>query len=385
MKRNVLHLTTHLNIGGITSYIKLITREMQKMPYQFFVASSGGSQEKMLDAQGVRAFRLNIRTKSELSPKLYFAIKPLIRFIKENRIDLIHAHTRIAQVLSWWVQRFTEIPYVSTCHGFYKTRIGRKILPAWGDHVIAISKPVEDSLTHDFHVPPERVSTIFNAIDIDDLVRRCKEKNPAEIRKKLQIREGGQVVGIVARVVQDKGHEYFLRAAKRLISSTHPTIKILVVGEGPYLKSLKHLADELGLDGSVLFMGNLNDVTQALAIIDVFVLPAIWREGFGLSIIEAMALRIPVVVTNIWSLNELVQNRINGLLVEPKSVEGLENAIRELLSDQELYEMVSLRGSETVRREFSIPKMAEGIHELYSRILNKPTFKAGVTPERIVT
>ncbi len=355
------------------------------MPYQFFVASSGGTQERALEAHDVRTFRLNIRTKSELSPKVYWAIKPLIHLIKQNRIDLIHAHTRITQVLAWWVQRLAGIPYVSTCHGFYKTRVGRRILPAWGDHVIAISKPVENSLMHDFHVPPDRVSTIFNAIDIDDLSRRYKEKNPLKMRQKLNIREDSPVIGIVARIVQDKGHEYFLQAAKRLILSTHPNIKILVVGEGPYLKPLKHLAGELGLNDSVLFMGNLEDVTEALAIIDVFVLPAIWREGFGLSIIEAMAVRIPVVVTNIWSLNELVQNRINGLLVEPKNVEDLENAIRELLCNQELYEVVSRRGAETVSHEFSIPKMAEGIHALYSRILSEAAAKADVTAENIST
>lgn len=371
MKRNILHLTTHLNIGGITSYIRLITREMQKWPYQFFIASSGGTQEEAIEAQGVQAFRLNIRTKSELSPKVYFAIQPLIKLVRENHINLIHAHTRVTQVLSWWVQRLTGLPYVSTCHGFYKTRMGRRFLPAWGNHVIAISKPVEDSLTHDFHVPPERVSTIFNAIDINDLVRRYKEKKPEEIRNKLGIPRESPVVGIVARVVQDKGHEYFLRAAKKLIAGTHPDVKILVVGEGPYLKSLKRLSAELGITGSVLFMGNLNDVTEALSIIDVFVLPAIWREGFGLSIIEAMALKIPVVVTNIWSLNELVQNRVNGLLVEPKNVEDLEHAICELLSNQALYETVSLKGSETVRREFSISKMAEGVDALYENVLNK--------------
>ncbi len=368
MKR-VLHLTTHLNIGGITSYIKLITKEMQKLGYEFFVGSSGGTQEEILEEQGVRCLNLNIRTKSELSPKLYLAIPKLLDFIRREKIDLIHAHTRVTQVLSWWIRLLSGNPYVSTCHGFYKRRIGRRLFPAWGNHVIAISKPVEGSLIHDFHVKLNRVSTIFNAIDIDDLKSRFQKKNPEAIRKELNLSKTSKVIGIVARVVADKGHEYFLRAAEKLIHDSHPDVKILIVGEGPYLKHTKQLVHELHLSDYVLFLGNINDITYALAVIDIFVLPAIWREGFGLSIIEAMALTKPVIVTNIWALNELVHNRVNGLLVEPKDIEGLAKAIRELLADKELYERVAHNGAEMVKREFSISQMAQRVDKLYQQIL----------------
>ena len=368
MKR-VLHLTTHLNIGGITSYIKLLTKEMQKLDYQFFVGSSGGAQEQILEEQGIRCLKLDIRTKSELSPKLYLAIPKLLNFLRRERIDLIHAHTRVTQVLSWWIQAFSGIPYVSTCHGSYKRRIGRRLFPAWGNHVIAISKPVEGSLIHDFHVKLGRVSTIFNAIDINDLKARYNQKNPDVIRKELNISKTNKVIGIVARVVADKGHEYFLRAAEKLVHDSHPDVKIVIVGEGPYLKNIKKLVQRLELSDSVRFLGNINDITYALAVIDIFVLPAVWREGFGLSIIEAMAVSKPVIVTNIWALNELVQNRVNGLMVEPKDIDGLADAIQELLKDEELYKKVASNGSEMVKREFSISQMAERVDDLYEQIL----------------
>ncbi|OGW86281.1 MAG: hypothetical protein A3C35_03685 [Omnitrophica bacterium RIFCSPHIGHO2_02_FULL_46_11] len=369
MKR-ILHLTTHLNIGGITSYIKLLTKEMLKMPYQFFVGSSGGSQQEFLEAQGVHCLIFNIRTKNELSPKVYLAIPNLLNFIRQEKIDLIHAHTRVTQVLAWWLQRFSGIPYVTTCHGFYKRRIGRRLLPAWGDHAIAISKPVEESLLKDFRVKPGKVSTIFNAIDILDIRKRYAQKNPKEIRKDLHLPDKSRVIGIVARVVQDKGHEYFLKAAAKLILDSFPDVKIIIVGEGPYLESIKKLVQRLKLQNSVHFLGNVNDITYPLSVIDIFVLPAVWREGFGLSIIEAMAVSKPVIVTNIWALNELVQNRINGLLVEPKDVNGLANAMRELLVDKELYEKVSRNGSEMVEREFSISQMASRVDDLYQRVLS---------------
>ena len=127
--------------------------------------------------------------------------------------------------------------------------------------------------------------------------------------------------------------------------------------------------EKLKLDKSVRFLGNINDITYALAVIDVFVLPAIWREGFGLSIIEAMAVSKPVIVTNIWALNELVQNRVNGLLVEPKNVDELSEAMRLLLSDPDLYKKVSINGSEMVKKEFSISQMAERMNRLYGHTI----------------
>ena len=368
-KVRILHLTTHLNIGGITSYIKLLTKEMSKMPYELFVGSSGGSQEQALKDQGVHCLTLNIKTKSELSPKLYFSIPRLLRFLREEKIDLIHSHTRVTQVLSWFLQRFSGIPYVTTCHGFYKPRLGRKLLTAWGDHVIAISKPVEESLLQVFRVKPGRVSTIFNAIDTNDLIERYQQKDPDQIRKELNLNPSHRVLGIVARVVQDKGHEYFLRAAGKLIQNSHPDIKILIVGDGPYLRSTKDLVNRLRMSESVRFLGNVNDITYPLSVIDIFVLPAVWREGFGLSIIEAMAVQKPVIVTNIWALNELVHNRVNGLLVEPKNVDELAGAMHELLEDRKLYERVSRNGAEMVKREFSIPQMAARVDKLYQQVL----------------
>jgi len=368
----ILHLTTHLNIGGIASYIKLLTKEMQKMPYQFYVVSSGGTQEAYLRQNGVKCTSMRIKTKNELSPKLYFAIPKIIRLIRDEKIDLIHAHTRVTQVLAWWLQRLTGIRYISTCHGFYKTRIGRRLMPAWGNHVIAISKPVEGSLIIDFKVPKSKITTIFNAIDIEDLVERYKSKNAAQIRSELQLTQENKVIGIVARVVQDKGHEYFLKAAEKLIAKDFPKLKILIVGDGPYMDSTKQLVKRLKLEHSVRFLGNINDITYALSVIDVFILPAIWREGFGLSIIEAMAVSKPVIVTNIWALNELVQNRVNGLLVEPKSVEELAGAIDQLLSDPGLYEKISKNGAEMVKKEFSINLMAKRVDTLYRSMIEFP-------------
>ena len=371
-KIKVLHLTTHLNIGGITSYIFLLGRGIDHDRYELNVLSSGGEMTSRFRENGIKTFEIPFRTKSELSPKLYRAIPKVIRLIREEKIDLLHAHTRVTQVMAWWIQKLTGVPYVSTCHGFYKRRLGRLLLPAWGECVIAISEPVADWLSRGFHVPEDRISTILNAIDIQDLEARTAKKNPDSIRAEWKLRTNAPVIGIVSRIVEDKGHEYLLRAVAAL-KDRYPHIKLLVVGEGPFQNKLKQLSQSLDVGQNATFIGTMEDVTKALAVIDIFVLPAVWREGFGLSIVEAMALRKPVIVTNIWALNALVHDHINGLLIPPKDVESLARAIVELIENQELREKIGLCAYETVKREFSIDRIVHEIGRLYEFVVDRKT------------
>lgn len=374
-KIRVLHLTTHINIGGITTYIYLLGRGLNKSQYELSVFSSGGVMQKQLEDVGIRVFSSPFRTKSELSPKLYLAVPELLRIVREEKIDLLHAHTRVTQVMAWWIQRITGIPYVSTCHGFYKRRLGRMLLPAWGNKVVAISPPVADSLIADFHVPSGNVATILNAIDLENLEHLVKQKNPSSIISEYKLQSTAPVLGIVARVVRDKGHEYLLKACRELLSR-YPDLKLLVVGEGPYLSELKKISTQLRLNQNVIFIGSLGDVTKALAVIDIFILPAVWREGFGLSIVEAMALKKPVIATNIWALNSLVHNRVNGLLIQPKSIQELEKAITELIENKGLRVEIGKNAYQTVKDQFSIDRMVKEFDRLYQDVIGSNAKKA---------
>ena len=138
-------------------------------------------------------------------------------------------------------------------------------------------------------------------------------------------------------------------------------------------ETLKQAVEELGEDYELRIVHNMphNEYLRVLKSADVFVLNTGY-EGFAHAIIEAMAVSKPVIVTNIWSLNELVQDRVNGLLVEPKDVDDLADAIEELLVDKALYDRVSKNGAEMVRREFSIAYMAERVDTLYQQVLARP-------------
>ena len=136
---NILQLSTHLDIGGIGSYVVRTAGCLARKGHKVVVVSSGGSMAGELSGQGITHIKLNIRTKSELSPKLLFVLPRLLSIIRENNIQVIHAHTRVTQVLGCIASRLSGIPYVATCHGFFKLRASRRVFKCWGDKTIAIS------------------------------------------------------------------------------------------------------------------------------------------------------------------------------------------------------------------------------------------------------
>ena len=360
----VLHLTTHLNMGGITVYLLRLVRPLKDLGIEMSVISSGGELTSTFNKHGAETYEFPIRTKNELHPKVYAAVPRVARLVRENKISLIHAHTRITQVLAYWAGKLAGVPVATTCHGFYKRRLGRRILPAWGDRAIAISPPVEDSLIDDFKINADKIRLIYNAVDVVDLDTACRNHDPGKAKESFGFGASDPVIGVVARLVQDKGHEFLIHAVPLLLKE-FPALRLLIVGEGKYRSLLEKMAAKAGIGPAVLFTGNLIDISRPLAAMDVFILPATWREGFGLSIVEAMACRKPVIATNIWSLNTLIRNRVNGVMVEPKEVEGLAAAIGELLRDPVLRGKIGTEAQKMVAERFSIQRMAQEMAELY--------------------
>jgi glycosyltransferase involved in cell wall biosynthesis len=360
----VLHLTTHLNIGGITSYILQLGSAMARRGHTIAVLSGGGEMEPKFEEKGFRVFRLPIRTKSILHPKLIFSLPKIVRIVREEHYDLIHAHTRVSQMLASWVSKFTKVPFISTAHGFYKRRLGRRFFPSWGKRVIAISPLVAEELEKTHKVPHTDIRIVFNAIDIPEYRRRLLEKNPSEIRKTLGLGEKTFVVGSVSRLVRDKGHEVLIEAFAQL-RKRHPDVFLLILGDGREKNRLEAKIRHRKLVEHTCLLSSTPDISGYLSVMDVFAHPATFREGFGLAMLEAMVAKIPVVATNIWAINTIIRNGVNGYLVEPKNPAALENALREVLLHPEQAGSVAENAYQLALQAYSIDRMANETETVY--------------------
>lgn len=368
-KLNILHLTTHLNVGGISSYIGILAGALSKKGHHNAVVSSGGNAVPLLTRCQASCYCMNIRTKSVLHPKLFWNLPELVCLIRDEKIDLIHAHTRVAQMLSFLASRLTGVPYMSTAHGFYSPRLGRKLFSLWGERVVAVSELVAQELRIRHGVKAEKISTIHNALDFDSFRSRLSRQNRFKMRTQYGIPEKAVVIGCVSRLVKDKGHSYLAEAVE-IVKKSVPDAFLLLVGEGRERKALERQMADL-LPGSSKLIPGVLDATTVLCMMDVFVHPATHREGFGLSIAEAMAAEIPVIATDIPAINTLLADGENALIAAPKDAAALAQAIVSVIQNPSLGARLKKKARQTVEEICDPGRMAEKMEELYIEVLDR--------------
>ncbi len=362
---NVLFLTTHLNTGGITQYLLTLTKGFVSRGVNVHVVSGGGNREDIFTSMGAKILNLDIRTKSELSPKIYKALKPLKQYIKENHIDVIHAQTRITQVMGVLLHKMTGCLYVSTCHGFFKPRLFRRIIPCWGQRVIAISEAVEKHLIEDFGVDCNRVCLVKSGIDLKDFEITPIESKAA-LRVKFNLNEDC-VIGMIARLSDVKGQDVLVEAMSKIIQKI-PDVKLLLIGEGKLEGVLRRMVTDLNLENHVQFHPIVNQTPEMLSILDVCVNPS-RQEGLGLSVMEAQAAGLPVVASNVGGIPSLIEHGKTGVLVEPENPEALADAIIELLQNRAKSEHIGRSAGAKAKEQYSSDKMVEktlAVYEKYS-------------------
>ena len=361
----VLQVSTHVNIGGIGNYILSLSKALESAGASVVVASSGGNLEREFEGCGIRHRRIDMLTKSELSPKVLKSIFALLSIIKEEKVDIIHAHTRVSQVAAFFASRITGVKYVTTCHGFFKKRM-RKIFDTWGAKVIAISGAVRDHLEWDLGVKPGRIELIYSGVDTANFSKEYSPKEMADIKRSIGL-EGGPVIGNIGRLSPVKGQRFLIEAMRQVISKA-PDAQALIIGDGPEEARLRDLANGQGLGGSIHFVKSDINTADYLSIMDVFVFPSV-KEGLGIALLEALAAGRACVASDIGGIGDIIENNVNGVLAAVGDSRAISEAIILLLDNMELSKKMGERGREVVRKKFALDLMAGNVMKLYEKVL----------------
>lgn len=202
--------------------------------------------------------------------------------------------------------------------------------------------------------PDNKISVVYNGLEV-------KQMSQHERKSKTE----GLIIGCVARMDREKGVLFLLEAFAVLVSKYH-NIKLTLVGNGDVSEELSMRIDELGLQEQVKLTGYYNgDINELLLSFDIYAFPSLW-EGFPYSILEAMRAGCSIVATNVGGIPEAVRNREEALLVPPSSVEALESAIEELISDDDLRNMLGKNARNRFSDMFTIEKMNQRLQEVLS-------------------
>ena len=314
--------------------------------------------------------RLFIRRDYDLA--LLWKLRALLR---NQKPDLVHTHLIHADLFGYFAARAAGIRHVvSSRHNDDQFRYRprwRKLhrrLWRWTSGGIAISESIRRFAIEVEGAPAEKITVVHYGIDFawpsDDAIASARQT----LRAELGLDSDALLLGMVCRLVEQKGIPYALEAMRR-IRVQFPQAHLVIAGDGEKADELRRLASALGMADRVHWLGWRSDAADLMAAFDLLLAPSLW-EGFGLVLLEAMARRVPVIASHVGAIPEVIVHGESGILIEPRDVAALAQAMARLLDDRALRKYMGLLGAARLEERFSIERMVEGTIAVYQRILD---------------
>ncbi len=358
----ILQILPELNTGGVERGTVDLGRELLHRNHQALVVSNGGSLVAELESAGVRHIRLPVHRKSLFS--VLWCVPRLARILRQEKVDIVHARSRVPGLIGFLACRRTGTKFVTTCHGYYSKNFFSRIM-GWGEKVIVSSSAIARHMIEDFGVPEERIRLIPRGVNLEEFKFNLKSQAP-------NLKSAVFTIGVIGRLTPIKGQKYFLQALARVIRVV-PRVRALIVGDispgkEKYKEELLMLSRRLSLDRYVEFMGRQNNIPRVLSRLDVLVLPTVTQEAFGRVLIEAGASGVPVIATRVGGVVDIIQDGVNGILVEPQNPAGLATGLIRLFQEPKLRQKLALAGRKRVEADFSLQQMAEKTIRLYEEV-----------------
>jgi glycosyltransferase involved in cell wall biosynthesis len=369
--KKVLHIVEDLKVGGLEKILASVVLSLDPAKYrvQVWCLAKGGDVAEALIGKGMSVRILQMQ--SYHNPVNIIRLALLMR---RERFHLIHTHGYFAGTFGRLAALLAHVPVIiahvhSTYYNYGKRHLlVERFLSFFTDRIICISRAVERFVTVNERIRSEKTCLIYNAVEPPDHLLNDHQRK--ERRLSLGFDAEAIVIAVVASLTANKGHGILLTAFKEAFGS-HPSIRLLIVGDGPLREQLETTTRQLMMDQAVVFAGIRRDVFSLLQSSDVFVLPSQDREGLGVALIEAMAVGLPVIGTNVGGIPEVIEDGENGFIVSPRSSEQLAEALKKLVNDQALRTNMGRRGRQIYEEKFILQRMIGQIEKLYDYLLEK--------------
>jgi glycosyltransferase involved in cell wall biosynthesis len=300
------------------------------------------------------------------------AVRELSAWLRREEIDLVHAHMFRAEVVGVRAAVAAGTPVIIATVHSSRVRSAEDVAtlaaltPAM-DRLIVPSESIESKVRAEGR-GGARFAVIPNGVDLS---RFATPPPPCSLRRELGVPPEAPLIGVVARLEPEKGHAHLLEAWPRVAAAV-PDAWLVIVGEGSECAGLRATVDAMPADAArrVIFTGRREDVSALTAELAVAVLPSL-REAQGISLLEAMARRVPVVASAVGGIPEVVTDGVSGLLVPPASPEALAHALIRLARSPALRRRLGEAGYDTVRDRFSIDAQVRRIQSIYDEELRR--------------
>ena len=353
----ILHLEYSGNTGGIEKLCKDIGINAKKDKHYFIFVHEGGVFYEQMKESGLDTECLHLENKDIV--KLYRHVR---KFAYENRIDTIIIHhpaplmwlsmllylevSHNAKVLVYVHNTYDEITKYSKTRKKVYDELLKKC-----DGIITISEFVKKTVINHTDISEEKVKVIYNGVKCLNLTNAYKGSlnNPIKII-------------YVGRLIEKKGVQILLKAIALLKDRTRYAVQI--IGDGPYRVELEKMSKDLQITQYVKFYGNQRNVTEWLTQADIFIHPAIWQEGFGITIVEALSCGKICIASNRGAIPEIIEDGKNGFLFDAENPDALAKKIRYVCNTMSDEQRLSIQQNAIAHAQnFSIEKLLQQLHE----------------------
>ncbi|MEP7290504.1 MAG: glycosyltransferase [Chloroflexota bacterium] len=355
-ERHLLILLPALKTRGVE--ICLILLEDPAQPVDEMAAE--------LTAAGIEVKRIPIYRHMDLG-----VIGRIRRALREFHPELVHTHLIHADIYGMMGARFAGARViVSSRHNddHFRRRLPmrglNRVLWRLTSGGIAISEAIARFCVEVEGAPARKMTTIYYGLALEEAERSSAR---LALRAELLLPQDAPLLGMVCRLIDQKGVAYGLRAFA-LIAAQFPEAHLVIAGDGIRRGALESEAKALGMAERVHFLGWRGDTANVLAALDVLLMPSLW-EGFGLVMLEAMAQAVPIIGSDVSAIPEVVVDGETGLLVAPRDTAGLAQALEQLLSDAALRRHMGLMGQDRVETIFSVERMTTETLRFYDQSL----------------
>lgn len=369
-KKKIVHLTYDMRIGGTETVIKNLVEGTDKALFDVEILciepELGPFGQQLLD-KGYNITNLNWLGGFDRE-----VIKNIRQFIKKHDIDILHCHQYTPWVYGTLAATLTKTKVIFTEHGrFYpdssswKRKLINPILVAMTDHITTISKATKQALVEYEFIPESKIEVIYNGIeplvpDIDAVER---------LKSDLKIPHDAKILGTVARLDPIKNQTMMLRAFAQVLKE-YPNTFLVIVGDGEERTNLENLTDTLDISSHVRFVGYVAKPVNHIQLMDVFLLSSL-SEGTSMTLLEAMSLAKPCVVTDAGGNPEIILDTVNGLVTKNGKTDDFSQAIIAIVNNNQPAEKMAVQAEQLFYQKFTNHVMNEAYLHIY-KSLTKP-------------
>lgn len=371
----VLYPVNRLVIGGAEQQLLELVRGIDKEMFHPIVAPlypGGGLEDEFRSAPGVEVIDLNRRGKYDPSP-----LWTVTRLLRSRRVDIVQPFLSPATffgLLPSLTRNATTTIVTERCGVRQSRGFGYKAyrtVEDWFSHLadaIVPNSVAGEEMLVARGLPRSKIRVIYNGINLERLA--LDPEAVAACRTNLSAGEDAFVAGMLASLTPAKGHSTAIRAIAHL-RERYAHVHLAVVGDGPLRADLEALAGELGMSRQVTFFGYQRNVSDYVASFDALISASRDNEGCSNSILEAMALGVPVIATDIGGNRELVRRRETGRLVAPDDPAALADALVATMSERRETQEMAENARARVSSQFGLDRMIHDYEELYKQLLGR--------------